>query len=576
MFTDMPTHVKQPEHDTGAPAPIARLYEDILLKIFLENTAKTYSWKRLTTARHTSQVCQRWRTMMIHSPSIWGKLIDLDDLGYSTDDWFREVISRAGQALLWIAGPIKTWNQRTAPDSILTFVSQNWENVQRFDVSDFHRYPPSEEDKNDSDRRQYWTTLLARRAPNLEEFVFHFAASHHDILSDEPWSPEPWLLPSPLFDAHAPVLTTFEAYRFSDTQYNSTFTMDMPLSWFSRLRSFRLKQSVDLPQLLTILNMVPFLEDLEIHGTASSFTGHLEHNTISMVALSRLESIRLESWTLFDIAPFLNRISPSAGCCLSLLHPDLSSIDNLDSDKMTHLEEVIMQYVEDYFANHPATQLYVSNDGTYLKLQDRSHSRTRLLLHIWIFISKVDTSIVQNLLTAPFFFSVRELDLQNFQDIHLYSFSAFSSVTTLVMELDSFSSLQRGEQHNMFPQLRIVKVGEKNDFIQATLRSIYREPIYMFLKQRRDIGRPLTVLDLSALSPAALLCDLDNIEEFTGLVVRWLSFNRTDGVRIKEYKCGTGRQEELCFREEPMWKPGTSGSYGYPVFLHKDGWSGEI
>jgi len=96
----------------------------------------------------------------------------------------------------------------------------------------------------------------------------------------------------------------------------------------------------------------------------------------------------------------------------------------------------------------------------------------------------------------------------------------------------------------MFPQLGVVKVGEKCDSIWAGLHSKHRVPIYTFLKQRRDIGRPITVLDLSALSPAALLCDLDNIGEFTGLIVRWISFNRTDGVRIEEYKCGAGRQEE--------------------------------
>jgi len=154
----------------AAESPISRLQEDILWKVFLENTG-IYNDNRLTTTRHTSQVCRRWRIIMLNAASIWGRCIDLKTLHKSTHDWFQEVLFRSGNALLWITGPINT-NKTLPPDFFFTFVNEKWDRIQRLNISD---HPHSLFDFSDhSVPTQYWSTLFKKPAPFLEEFVFYY------------------------------------------------------------------------------------------------------------------------------------------------------------------------------------------------------------------------------------------------------------------------------------------------------------------------------------------------------------------------------------------------------------------
>jgi len=99
---------------------ISTLHEDLLWKIFLFNADlnddisfdaalgrgqdPVFTTNGLTVTRHTSQVCRFWRSLILGSTSIWGRVIDLNVLKASSQIWRDEVLKRTGEAPLDIKG----------------------------------------------------------------------------------------------------------------------------------------------------------------------------------------------------------------------------------------------------------------------------------------------------------------------------------------------------------------------------------------------------------------------------------------------------------------------------------------
>ncbi|KAF8885051.1 hypothetical protein CPB84DRAFT_140863 [Gymnopilus junonius] len=84
-----------------------RLNQDVLSLIFMVNTqldnfslglSESYDTgiHPLTTTRHTSQVCQQWRRLLIGSPLIWANSIELGLLAQKRGRWRKEVLRRCG------------------------------------------------------------------------------------------------------------------------------------------------------------------------------------------------------------------------------------------------------------------------------------------------------------------------------------------------------------------------------------------------------------------------------------------------------------------------------------------------
>ncbi|KAF4613362.1 hypothetical protein D9613_010842 [Agrocybe pediades] len=121
---------------------ISALYEDLLRRIFLENTFpldiyrlinvsrfNTQPIKQirpLTTARHCSQVSRHWRSIFLSTPSIWARLIDLDGFRQTTDEWMKQVMARSGNALLWVYGRLVS----DMHDLFFSFLEETWRRVQ--------------------------------------------------------------------------------------------------------------------------------------------------------------------------------------------------------------------------------------------------------------------------------------------------------------------------------------------------------------------------------------------------------------------------------------------------------------
>ena len=99
----------------GVTSPINKLPNDVLFFIFSINADMTdespqcwddkkLPYRALHVTRHTSQVSKYWRTLVLESPTIWARIIDLELFRPSLESWREEVLRRCGKCLLSVKG----------------------------------------------------------------------------------------------------------------------------------------------------------------------------------------------------------------------------------------------------------------------------------------------------------------------------------------------------------------------------------------------------------------------------------------------------------------------------------------
>jgi hypothetical protein len=86
------------------------IHDDLLWSIFDRNANMIQDEPRtitlfpelraLTTTRQSSQVCQRWRRILLYASSLWGNLLDLDTLSMGNGEWRHEILRSTGISLL--------------------------------------------------------------------------------------------------------------------------------------------------------------------------------------------------------------------------------------------------------------------------------------------------------------------------------------------------------------------------------------------------------------------------------------------------------------------------------------------
>ncbi|KAF4617235.1 hypothetical protein D9613_006200 [Agrocybe pediades] len=536
-------------------SPITLLDDDMLWLILLKNT-EVNNDKRLTTARYGSQVCRRWRQLMLGSPFIWGRLLDINSFPTKTSNWIQEVMSRSGEAPLWITGSrdIFARLERRSPDFpgfVLTFFKDNWARVEKLDISDDLRTR-----SEGRDRKRYWRYLFSRPAPLLKEFSFRYS----DFDEDK------WHAPSPWFHSLAPSVKRFCVRGFGNTYDIHTiapFSIGMPSSWLSRLRSLTLYQRMDLSGVLKVLQMVPLLEELEL--TTFSNSGNVNQSQHILVCLPRLSTLRLRGWDdISNVGRLLDSISPSDNCCLSMsAPPDPRTPDTPTSDpgsfnpilelgEVKRGQSVLLRYTQNYNEARPIIELSLSCGTHFIEVIGKIPSG------LSIFIPRTtDDSWLLSMLFEP---SV-------FNSVHTLSI-AQGTLESLVMYAD------QGYQES-FPRLHTLKIdGEQK------LDPEYGALLYQFLKKRQKISRPISVLDLSKLNLNCFTRDFDDLEEFFGLTV---ALPKTQPSRREDtYVCGSGFPELLRFNEQRQAQSRRSSGlcrFNSPGFRHKYvtyGWSGYV
>ena len=88
------------------------LNDDVLLHIFDLNADMFHDDDTLSTARITSEVCRQWRGLILGIPSLWAKLIDMDEISLRWKSWRHALLRRSGDAPLWILAKL-LWSERS-------------------------------------------------------------------------------------------------------------------------------------------------------------------------------------------------------------------------------------------------------------------------------------------------------------------------------------------------------------------------------------------------------------------------------------------------------------------------------
>ncbi|KAF4612993.1 hypothetical protein D9613_010820 [Agrocybe pediades] len=215
------------------------LHEDLLFKIFLEDTYAGPHFpftkdRPLTTARHCSQVCRQWRSIFLSSSSIWGRLIDLNGLKETTDQWRNEILARTGDAVLWVYGFVN----RDVWDFLSPFLQKNWRRVQILVIRDINTL-----DMTSLDLQQEMWAFMKEPAPQLCRI---------QVKQDNPLTSG--LPTSPLFGDDAPLLKDFSMKHKFPTN----------VSWICNLSSISFPSTFNMDEVLTTLWRMPRLEYLSL------------------------------------------------------------------------------------------------------------------------------------------------------------------------------------------------------------------------------------------------------------------------------------------------------------------------
>ncbi|KDR84477.1 hypothetical protein GALMADRAFT_237353 [Galerina marginata CBS 339.88] len=507
----------------------------------------------LTDTRYTSQVCHRWRQILLERPSVWGRLIDLDVLCKATvkEEWGNEVLRRSQGALLWIRGSVVRGSQDQAWIFFELLLNNHWTRIQKVVVD----VPPID------DRFLDWQTFL-QPAPNLETFQVQFCyydpwsmqgsnsvwrASSEDKLL---FSRFPQDLPLALFSNNAPSLR-----KFVPTQIY--FSLDAP--WLSNLRSISLSRPITLRKAFQAIQQMPLLEYLNL--VALRYTPN--EPTLPHLSFARLTNIILSDF--FNVwSRVLNHITPAPGCSLSLAALDRWG-DSLTTQILLDAGEALSKYLRIFNQSHPVTQIVLccrSEEFRFTDTSPRFGEDSPFFTISFPFgpetlsdtrfadceVTAFDTLISVFAIESASFPFVRTLDLHLDVPTLYTSFlsaSQFSGIEVLHIQEPALTTILqiKGQDHDPpsegfpFPALKTLRLmGIKGPF---TVEAARVSPLILFLNACRDHGCPLRVLEvyptataprLGYLRPFGRILDQDMV----GMMLKVLSH----GEECREVVCG--------------------------------------
>ncbi|PPR03264.1 hypothetical protein CVT26_008110, partial [Gymnopilus dilepis] len=195
----------------------------------------------------TSQVCHSWRRILLGSPSIWGRLLHLDDMNNMSSARKYELLGRTGDAPLCIRGSSMSPNTEFFFFGIL---QTEWRRIKEIDVRISHTWSDS-----------VWNPLLGsnhalqyfRLLDGQNPILKHLQGK---VFSDSVPSLRSFLSPTVAIDLHAPWLahlrdlelshvsvlfTPFQALRLVRKM---TFLTSLALE-FGESVSYELKEGLD-------------------------------------------------------------------------------------------------------------------------------------------------------------------------------------------------------------------------------------------------------------------------------------------------------------------------------------------
>ncbi|KAF9554156.1 hypothetical protein CPC08DRAFT_821866 [Agrocybe pediades] len=496
-------------------SPCRLLPPELLLEVFRMNTERDDSFhNRLNTARHSSQVCRLWRTIHLSSASIWGRLLQLDDFLRTKDEWKDLVLSRVGNALLWVHGRISTSTWRF----FVKVLDSKWENVQILDVweNPVSRFcPPGA------------GSFLGKPAPNLESLVLRLYNR--------------WPLPQPLtlFNNIAPRLRAIEASPIF-------FHVDSPLPWLYNLRTLSFLTTHSIADILSVLKWVPHLKLLRIwRDSGSKRIVRVPHELLVPIHLPKLQSLHIINGNLSEILPFLELITPSPICSIAI-HTTCLPVSRQESfDALpTRFYRALLPWISAYMKGRPPKFISLDVDSEpslSLRIRDypppppsyKPSSIEEDSLDVAVLLDSYCRSALAELTRASsrIFSSVEQLSVyveyKRDPDILLPFYEAFTSVTELTLEAYTaidFMDLHAERKRDasvLFPRMRTLCITVEDGSMVEDATIVSR--ILDFVEYRASVGLPLSCLDLSEGIRGIELSDRDRerLGTLEGLTVKF-------------------------------------------------------
>ncbi|KAJ3503328.1 hypothetical protein NLJ89_g8484 [Agrocybe chaxingu] len=542
--------------------PIHNLDEDLLLNIFMINANmdedpseyrkffQDWGPRALTVTRNTSHVCSFWRQAMLSSPSLWGRLVDLDYLILLKKEWREEIMRRTGTSLLHVKNTHTTnWYIPTFLPFLAYVLDVHWARIEILDVSTYF----------EGDYKGDLWYPIARPSKALKAFRVALGALQQPIQSGET-----------LFGNDAPRLREVQLIaRFQANLYLSS-------SWLSQLCHLEVSGAppTSRPTLLAWLEKLADMPFLRILRLYSAFNSVFEDRvSLPVIELPNLTKLQVKQ-DLYSAALFLNHIKIPAKCrmCITIsgifTTPKFPSRDHLIVDVLSkyskrwfsantewtnlalNLKVMLWQSLsivqfEENALEHDSTGSAVSKVfEASVNVGDDDVEILELLPYFSVFSQCNFSHITMLSIRLTFSLDMAPAAISHLQNIISHSVHALPEVEALATSMELISQLTKlprdADMPTPFPKLKVLTlydtfvIREWDDTGEHPNPG--REVAELFFRQRQEDGCPIQVLDLTACEYSTSP-DMSYLENVEGMKVKWLD----SGGSRQEAICGSGR-----------------------------------
>ncbi|KJA17369.1 hypothetical protein HYPSUDRAFT_1025047 [Hypholoma sublateritium FD-334 SS-4] len=257
--------------------------------------------KALHTTRISSQVCRRWRDLMLDRPFLWARLIDMEEIRHASTPqrWWNVLIQRSGAALLWIRAESESF-RRSHPEAtdnsikleqlFFGFINSNWHRIQRLVIDGNYPAPGLTH------------AMVSFPAPQLKEFEMPLPKETGDSRSGD--LDNEGTITTPIFSGHAPLLRRFRCVGY---------IVDRQAPWLGNLHSIELNRLYSISDALAVLSAAHSLTEIIIDKLVDGKPSEPLFN----VSLPRLKSFRCEA-SPQPCARLLGQLEFPLGCSMNI------------------------------------------------------------------------------------------------------------------------------------------------------------------------------------------------------------------------------------------------------------------
>ena len=505
-------------------AYIHALDDDALMHIFTLNANMFSDRHALRSTRTTSLVCQRWRSLMLNTPSLWARLIDVDRISWAGHyEWRKELMSRTGTALLWIRlDKVKQIQPDDPSRGILRFffdiTSENWHRIQKLSV--FIHVDPMYQPTT-------WKTILLP-APVLETFDLIFERT-------EPAANTDGTPVSVLFSGSAPMLRSFNF---------PGYVIDERVPWLCHLHILEFDHVYSIRLVLGILSSTHRLQELKVIYPKS----RVMSERLPIVPLPYLKRLTYVG-SVQDGAMLLHHIEIPFDCWLYMPKSYCNFPKFVAEKQHVSIASAFIQYTQHYLRSRAPNSIgfrYHRNLCITVQVEAEFPADDPLTVSIPFregsnpFILSIDLSKM----ALPEFSCVTNLDFCATDPLNhsmRLVFACFTLLRTICANSKTLGYLEKlqedinsmGEEIVIFPSLEVINL-DTGYYYNDTFK--VDEVTAGFILMRRRDGHPITTLRIKDTS-RMVVPDLEGLSQAKGLKVLYTYSGEYADYDV-EYICG--------------------------------------